>query len=310
MKQIIINEKCNGCGMCVVKCPNYFESNDDGNAQVIKGVLAGNDAVLNTVISECPVKAISFGGEVNIKQSLQEEVNKLKAFANGLNVKREDIAFTDAYCTVTTFPYVGSSSYEYSSSSSAERAGLSKFRDRAYSQIDSKILDVITSYRVNIIKPYYSTDEKSVYTQLNKKISDVLTAVSNLIGKNKLPSDFCNVDVYPERDTVWKMLEKGEIIGENFVSIVRREFKYSASDYQTYIDWDDMEDYRGKDKYCYRAQEAVEELRKDVQSAVRWARSDIEENSLGYVNGIVNDYNRKLKTFLDKKLSIIAKFVV
>ena len=106
------------------------------------------------------------------------------------------------------------------------------------------------------------------------------------------------------------MLEKGEIIGENFVSIVRREFKYSASDYQTYIDWDDMEDYRGKDKYCYRAQEAVEELRKDVQSAVRWARSDIEENSLGYVNGIVNDYNRKLKTFLDKKLSIIAKFVV
>lgn len=304
MKQIIINEKCNGCGMCIVKCPNYFEENDDGNAQVIKGVLAGNDVALNTIISECPVKAISLGDNVDKKQSVQKEIDKLKVLANGLTVKRDDIAFTDGYCTVTTFPYVGSSGYEYSSSSSAERAGLSKFRDRAYSQIDSKILDCITDYRVNIIKPYYSTDERSAYTIFNKKIVDVLTAIANLVGKNKLPSDFCNVDVYPDRDTVWKMLEKGEIIGENFVSIVRREFSYSASEYQTYIDWDDMEDYRGRDKYCYRAQDAVEELRKDVQNAVRWARSDIEDGALGYVNGIVNDYNQKLKTCLNQKIKV------
>ena len=50
MKQIIINEKCNGCGMCIVKCPKYFEENDDGNAQVIKGVFAGNDAVLDACL--------------------------------------------------------------------------------------------------------------------------------------------------------------------------------------------------------------------------------------------------------------------
>lgn len=318
MKQIIINEKCNGCGMCIVKCPNYFEENDDGNAQVIKGVLAGNDVVLDTVISECPVKAISLGNSVDKKQSVQEELDKLKVLASGLTVKKDDIAFTDSYSYIINFPYIGSSRYEYRSSSSAESAGLDAFTSKAYSQIDSKILDCITTYRVNVIKPYYSTDERSVYTIFNKKIIDILTAIANLIGKDKLPSDFCKFDVYPERDTVWKMLETGEIVGENFVSIVKRQFEYSSSYYRTYIDYDDTEvtEYGrgmfGRDrevtKYNYNAQDAVNELRSDLQNAVRWAKSDIEDGVLGYVNGLINSYNRNLKACLDKKIQEIKKF--
>lgn len=315
MKQIIINEKCNSCGMCIVKCPNYFEENADGNSQVIKGVLADEtDTVLKEVIAQCPVNAISFGENVDRKQSVQKELDKLSELAKGLVVKKDDIAFTDNYCVITNFPYIGSSRYEYRSSSSAESAGLDAFTSRAYSQIDSKILDCITTYRVNIIKPYYSTDERSAYTIFNKKIEDILTAIANLIGRDKLPSDFCKVDVYPERDMVWKMLEKGEIIGENFVSIVRREFEYSASYYRTYIDYDDTEvtEYGrgmfGRDrevtKYNYNAQDAVEELRRDVQNAVKWAKSNIEDNALGYVNGIVNNYNQRLKICLNQKISI------
>lgn len=318
MQQIIINGKCNGCGMCIVKCPKYFEENDDGNAQVIKGVLADNDAMLNTVIAECPVKAISLGGSVDKKQSVQKELDKLKELAKGLTVKKDDIAFTDNYSVVTNFPYIGSSRYEYSSSSSAVSAGLSEFSSRAYPQVDSKILDCITSYRVNVIKPYYSTDERSVYTMFNKKVADVLTAIANLIGRDKLPADFCKADVYPERDMTWKLLEKGEIIGENFVSLVKRHFEYSASYYRTYIDYDDTEitEYGrgmfGRDrevtKYNYNAQDAVNELRSDLQSAVRWARSDIEDGAMGYVNGLVNSYNKNLKACLDKKMQEIKKF--
>ena len=60
MKQIMINETCNGCGMCIVKCPGYFEENADGDAQVISGILADEtDAVLKEVLSQCPVHAIS-----------------------------------------------------------------------------------------------------------------------------------------------------------------------------------------------------------------------------------------------------------
>ncbi len=311
MKQIIINEKCNGCGMCVVKCPKYFEENDDGNTQVIKGVLSDEtDKALNEVIAQCPVNAISFGGSVDKSKLMQQELDKLKELSKGLTVKREDIAFTDNYCVVTTFPYIGSSGYNYSSSSAAERAGMSEFRNRAWPCIDDKILDCITTYRVNIIKPYYSTDERSVYTKFNKKVVDVLTALANIVGKSNLPSDFCNVDVYPERDMVWKMLEKGEIIGENFIGIVRREFSYSPSNYESSIDWDDMEDYRGKDKYCYRAQDAVEELRRDVQNAVRWAKSDIEDSSLGYIRGLVDSYNKNLKACLEKKMQAITKKLI
>lgn len=52
MKQIMINETCNGCGMCIVKCPGYFEENADGDAQVISGILADEtDAVLKEVLS-------------------------------------------------------------------------------------------------------------------------------------------------------------------------------------------------------------------------------------------------------------------
>lgn len=310
MKKIIINEKCNGCGMCIVKCPRCFEENADGDTQVINGVFADEtDKVLSEVIAQCPVNAISFGESVDKNKLIQEELNKLKELAEGITVNREDIAFTDNYCVVTTFPYIGSSGYDYSSSSSAERAGMSEFKNRAWPCIDDKILDCITTYRVNIIKPYYSTDERSVYTQFNKKVIDVLTALANIVGKGDLPSDFCNVDVYPERDTVWKMLEKGEIIGSNFIGIVRREFSYSPSNYESNIDWDDMEDYRGRDKYCYRAQDAVEELRRDVQNAVRWARSDIEDGALGYVKGIVNSYNRNLKICLEKKIAEIKKYV-
>ena len=318
MKQIMINETCNGCGMCIVKCPGYFEENADGDAQVISGILADEtDAVLKEVLSQCPVHAISLGENVDVKQSMQKELDKLQALANGLVVKRDDVAFPESYCVVTNFPYIGSSRYEYRSASSAESAGLSAFTSRAYSQIDSKILDCITSYRVNIIKPYYSTDERSAYTIFNKKIADILTAITNLIGKDKFSSDFCKVDIYPDRDTVWKMLENGEIVGENFISIVKREFEYSASYYRTYIDYDDTEvtEYGrgmfGRDrevtKYSYNAQDAVNELRSDLQNAISWAKSDITDAAFDYVKGLVISYNRNLKAYLDKKIQEIKK---
>ena len=274
-------------------------------------------AVLKEVLSQCPVHAISLGENVDVKQSVQKKLDKLQALANGLVVKRDDVAFPESYCVVTNFPYIGSSRYEYRSSSSAESAGLSAFTSRAYSQIDSKILDCITSYRVNIIKPYYSTDERSAYTIFNKKIADILTAITNLIGKDKFSSDFCKVDVYPDRDTVWKMLENGEIVGENFISIVKREFEYSASYYRTYIDYDDTEvtEYGrgmfGRDrevtKYSYNAQDAVNELRSDLQNAISWAKSDITDAAFDYVRGLVISYNRNLKACLDKKIQEIKK---
>lgn len=89
--------------MCIVKCPGYFEENADGDAQVISGILADEtDAVLKEVLSQCPVHAISLGENVDVKQSVQKELDKLQALTNGLVVKRDDVAFPESYCVVTT----------------------------------------------------------------------------------------------------------------------------------------------------------------------------------------------------------------
>ncbi len=192
----------------------------------------------------------------------------------------------------------------------SDSAGLDIFSSKAYSQINSIILDNVTRYRVEVIKPYYSIDEDSVYTQFNQKVSDVLTVVANLVDKDKLPPNFCDVDVYPDRDVLWKGLEKGEIIGENLIDTVKREFDYSASYYKTWIDWDDIDRVEygrfGRSKeitmYNYNAQDAVNELEDDLRNAIRYARSDIVDYAFGCVNTLINAYNKKLKACLDEKI--------
>ena len=107
MKQIIINN-CNGCGMCMVKCPQYFEENDEGNAKVISGVLASDDnVVLNDVIAQCPVNAISFGEEVDSQKNLQEYINKLNDMKSGITVTKNDIEFHEAYTRNVFVPSAG-----------------------------------------------------------------------------------------------------------------------------------------------------------------------------------------------------------
>ena len=60
-------------------------------------------------------------------------------------------------------------------------------------------------------------------------------------------------------------------------------------------------------KYSYNAQDAVNELRSDLQNAISWAKSDITDAAFDYVKGLVISYNRNLKAYLDKKIQEIKK---
>ncbi|MDE6834016.1 MAG: ferredoxin [Ruminococcus sp.] len=309
MKKIKINEKCNQCGVCIVKCPAYFTEDSAGNVKVVSSSV-NETAELLSAVRSCPEKAIELGAEVNVKTTIQEYISKLESLKSGITVTRNDIAFNEAYTRNVYVPSAGVSGYSYRSSSQAERAGYDAFVSRCYSQVDNLILERITDYRVTEIKPYYTTDSTSVYSKNNQKIADVLKAVSVLVSSGKLSSDFCSFDIYPDtNDIVWKMLNRGEIIGDNFIGIVKREFSYSASEYKTYIDWDDMEDYRGKSIYNYNASDASRELGNDLGNALRYAKSDIEDGALSYIKGLVDSYNRNLKTCLEKKIAEIKKLV-
>mgnify|MGYP003302507079 FL=1 len=303
MRKISITEKCNHCGICVVKCPEYFSETDDGD--VCLTVTNVNETTeLKNAIEACPIKAIQLGEEIDSKQNIMDYMNLLEKMRDGLSVKKEDIEFHEGYCMPVDVPHAGISGYDYKSSSQAERAGYDAFVRRSYSQIDNLILERITLYRINVIKPYYTTDSDSVYAKNNKKISDILKAISVTISNTKVSSDFCNVDVFPDtNNVVWKMLNRGEVISNNFIGKVKSEFSYGASEYKVYIDYDDTEDYRGKDMYCYKAGEASTELGKDLGNALKWAKGSIESGALDYVKCLIDMYNRNLNNFLDQKIA-------
>lgn len=53
----INKEVCIGCGACVSICPDVFEMNDDGKADVKSGANTNADCVKDAIDS-CPVDAI------------------------------------------------------------------------------------------------------------------------------------------------------------------------------------------------------------------------------------------------------------
>lgn len=305
MKKISISDKCNQCGICVMKCPEIFSENDQGDIVVVADSVPESDSLLSAK-DNCPVKAIDISDGEDKTAVLNKYISELEKMKKGLSVSTKDIEFGPAYTRQVLVPNAGSSSYEYRSSRAAERAGLEAFRSRCYSQIDKLILERITDYRVTVIKPYYSKDENSAYTKFNKKVEDILKAVTTILGKDKFSADFCKVNVYPDSsDTTWRMLEKGQLISDEQISVVKREYSYSLSDYESYIDYDDMEDYRGKDMYNYTAFEASTELGKDLGNALGWAKSNIEENSLNIIKWLIDMYNKSLMSCVEDKIKKI-----
>lgn len=58
-KTVKVNkDMCIGCGMCVSVCPNVFEIQDDGKAEVIEGK-EKNCSEAEEATQMCPVGAIS-----------------------------------------------------------------------------------------------------------------------------------------------------------------------------------------------------------------------------------------------------------
>ena len=111
------------------------------------------------------------------------------------------------------------------------------------------------------------------------------------------------------------MLNKGQLISDELISHVKREFDYSASQYDCYWDWDDMEVYEGtdwrgrdkyKDKYCYRnIRKAFMELAKDLLNACGWAHNDLEYCATGHAEWLVEVYNRELNKVVTEKIKQI-----
>ena len=310
MKQITINNKCNQCGVCTEICPSFFTENDDGNIYLVSECVSETSDLLKAV-SSCPVGAIQLGEDVDIKETLKKYINQLEAMKSGININTKNIEFSSMYWWLS-LPCVFCTDF-YRSSSAAERAGYDAFCRQTYSQIDNAILKKITEYRVSVIKPYYSKGNDSVYTKNNNKVEEVLRAVASIVGSGRLSSDFCTVNVYPNsNDTTWRMLEKGQLISDDFIGTVKNHFSRSSSDYKCYIDSDaqngiSINGRRGKIEWSYKAYEACSELEKDVRYALEWSKADIEQRALSHISYFVDEYNKELNNFLSNRIDAIRK---
>lgn len=267
----------------------------------------------------CPVQAFEYDKDaviVSKEEQLMKIKQQLKMWKGIPEPTTKDIAFDERKYSMN-MPYIRGSDYSYSSDRAAENAAERAFNNGAYSKMDVFILQVISQYRADKIGPYYTygSDTNSIYYKENQKIIQLLKEAEKLSDKN-LGSDFSNFEICPSSDLAYKMLAKGELVGDELVGSVHREFdsgSYSSlSSYSMYYDTDDMEVYEGhglfgdkyKDKYCYRdLSEATRELEKDLRSALKYRGDEIERHALDKIKWLVQVYNKEAQQAISAKIN-------
>ena len=318
-----INKDCNQCGSCLGCGYDFLSAGSNGSIAVIPGTILKIDSPEFKNLQEvCPTKAFEIVTEVDSENALSELIKELKEHKGIPIPTKEDIKFNkdDYYIPIPIAS--GEYKYDYASDSAAERAALREFERAMYSNVDNIFLKVITEYRIKKIKPYYvaTLEEGSVYAKNNQYVSELLKGINNAIG-NKLPKDFSFVNVVPDKDVVgmWKMLNRGELIAEDFISTAKQSFDYSSSSYDFKWDTDYTEVYNGTDwrgnpkytdKYCYKnVRNAFKELAKDILFCCGLADSDIEERAIDKISYLVDLYNKELKELINKKLQQIKQYM-
>ena len=316
-KNLKISEKCVQCGSCLGFGYSFLCSDNNGVPIVKKGTILSEESIEYKNLKEiCPVDAFELVENVDKAEVLNSLVQELRNFQGVKIPSKEDIKFNKDEYSITIPVATGEYKYEYSSFEAAEKAGYREFERIMYSQIDTIILKIITEYRIKKIKPYYSDkiEDGSVYAITNKKLSTVLDGIKDILD-GQVPANYASVNIYPNDDTTWTMLNKGELISDELISDVKKEFNSWSHCYDCYIDSDEMEvcvgqDWRGnskwKDRSCYKnVRNACQELAKDLLDSCGFADDDIEERAMGHIKWLVDQYNTKLRTLVNEKYNII-----
>ena len=323
MSNLKVNSACIMCGSCLSFGYDFLEEESDGHITVKENTfLSAESKELKSLMEICPVKALEYDKNVPVKskaEQVEQIKKKLKGWQGLKKPEPQDLPF-DEKKYFMNMPFLGGSSYTYSSDRAAMNAAEKKFDNGAYSKINVFILQIVSQYRADKVSPYYTygPDTNSIYYKENQKIIEMLKQIEKLSDK-KLGEDFSSFEIYPYRDICYKMLQKGELVGDNLVSSVYDEFRsgsYSSlSSYRMYFDTDSMERYAGTglfgkekyvDKYCYgNLSEATRELEKDLRNALRYTTDRIQRHASEIARGLTETYNNQAKEELAKKLAML-----
>lgn len=335
MKKFKVNsEKCICCGMCISQT-DLIAENDVGKAYAIESGYIADDFLKKAeeILLTCPQKAIAIVEDrysgLNLSEIVEQFKKELLAITIS-DIKMEDIKFEPQNYSVS-MPYPsGEYDYRYSSESKAEKAGLEEFDRIAYSQYRKFILEIMVQYKYDKLKYYYDFNGKSFWEINNKKYEDVLMKFMSLAQasskkKLKFPANFTSFEVYPDR-TPREALKNCLYILANFeefriIDSVWAEFKTGSysnrSDYASYMDTDDTEEYLGTSffggdkyeyRYCYRnVRGAVEEFIRDLKNAMKYV--DLEESPYHAINYGVKQYRANAEKMISEKLETFKRLV-
>ena len=326
MKQFKVSDECICCGACL-GATDLLVENAEGKAVPANRGYISDDFLpkAQEIVSDCPVGAISIietgvsaaEGKAGLKKLAASLEGKLSSISIP-KIEKKTVEFNANNCHFSYSGPQGEYRAVYSSYNRAQRAGRDEFNRIAYSQMDRLIIDALVQYKVSKLKPYYSFDESSFYTQMNMKFEKILNDFANEAeslsnGKIKFSKDFTTFNAYPsEREGAMEFLSQFE--GFRIQSAVKEQFEndpYRLQDYDSYMDVDDEETYVGESwlgnskydtKYYYQnVLEAVEEFIRDFKNALNYV--DIDEKGVSAVNWCVNLYREEVEKLIKVKVS-------
>ena len=330
MKKIIVNDKCNACGLCTIG-NDFLEENIDGTAKPIVGkyILPSDEDKVNDVVDKCPQRAIQLvvcedlGSKKDVIESAINELSEIEDLPKVTTIKD---SFDKSDYQISCGNVSGQYNYEYSSSSAAERAAYSAFERAVFSNLDSIIMKIVVQYKAKHFAKYMLTNSGNIYENKNNEIISVLKNIAGkyeAVCKQSLEENFAKFIVSPDTDrySTYRMFERNELFVDSAVSRIRSEFK--SSDYgkvsayiPLYCDIDDMEKsvptfggrYKEKTMYCYgNMYEACNEFIGDLLHSAYM--STIDELAVETANFLQSTYNTNMRKALKEKIEYLKSLM-
>lgn len=342
MREIIVSEKCMGCGQCIMGT-DYLQETADGTAEFVKGKDIPDDAVaqIQKIIEECPVNALSFKESSATSQkgvtAIKEIITKLEKDLEQVNIPRiteSNIPFNPKDYYIPTPFSRHENDARYKSESQARSEARSEFEKLLYSESAFRpmIKKVFVEYKVNVLKPYYTYENspKSYYYKFNEQYaqklrvyySDIMRATDH---KAALSEEWKEFEIYPAKGTGRIEDEVDPVrffdnrsTSSGIMTQMRSDQYTSLNYYVDSMDYDYIEEYAGeglfgsktKEKWYYSGfSSAASEFIKDLMDAMRYADPGIEGSGERVVNDTIGIYEYKVKDALRKRISDLKKLL-
>lgn len=342
MREIIVSDKCIGCGQCVMES-KYLEETPDGNAKFISGgdVIDSDVDAVNKVIQSCPAQALSMKETSATNErgtaAIKEIIDKINEDIKNVKIPRiteSDIPFKEDEYYLS--PPFSSKEYDarYKSESQARSAARDEFERLMYreSAFRPMIKKIFIEYKTKVLKPYYTYEntEKSYYYKFNMQYarklgvyySDIIKAVGN---SNALPESWKEFAIFP---ATGKGSEADEYDPVRFFDLrstssgimteMRSDQYTSLSYYVDQMDYDYNEEYLGEGLFGSKTKEKwyfsgfsteAEEFVKDLKSAMKLADPGIEGSGVSVVNAAIDMYEDKVKRTLRERAEMLKKLL-